>query len=159
MHELPWITIFGSRVRRFANDFHEGQSHEWKSLAIASWVSQKSLFMVTNVLFYFLHAISFPEHTIPLKTIIDHWCRHLRTVFSDLVLWCHHGWSVMSHNRRVLALWRHIHQMLLHVQIGAKAIFTSEWITALNIDFSPPSIHSLAWKKILILHTKGGQMW
>ena len=31
--ESPWITIFGSRVRRFANDFHEWRSHEWKSLA------------------------------------------------------------------------------------------------------------------------------
>ena len=33
MHELPWITILGSRVRRFANDCHEWQNHEWKSLA------------------------------------------------------------------------------------------------------------------------------
>ena len=33
MHELPWIAIFGSRVRRFANNFHEWRSHEWKSLA------------------------------------------------------------------------------------------------------------------------------
>ena len=33
MHELPGITIFGSRVRRFANNFYEWRSHEWKSLA------------------------------------------------------------------------------------------------------------------------------
>ena len=33
MHESPWITIFGSRVRRFANNFHEWRSHEWKLLA------------------------------------------------------------------------------------------------------------------------------
>ena len=33
MHELPWITIFWPRVRWFASDFHEWQSHEWKSLA------------------------------------------------------------------------------------------------------------------------------
>ena len=51
MHELPWITIFLSLVRRFGNDFHswritiflslvrrfgddfhEWRSHEWKSL-------------------------------------------------------------------------------------------------------------------------------
>ena len=38
---------------------------------IPSRVTQKSFFTVTNVLFYFLHAISCPEHTIPLKTIID----------------------------------------------------------------------------------------
>ena len=50
----------------------------------------------------------------------------LRTVFSDLVLWHHHGWSVTSRECWVLALWRHIHRLFLHVQIGAKAIFTSE---------------------------------
>ena len=35
MHELPWTTTttFASRVRRFANDFHEWRSHEWKSSA------------------------------------------------------------------------------------------------------------------------------
>ena len=33
MHELPWITILWSRVKRFANYFHEWRSHEWKSLA------------------------------------------------------------------------------------------------------------------------------
>ena len=132
MHELPWITIFGWRVKRFANNFHEWRSHEWKSLAnritsdskivihgneciilfltrclmswthysaktivehwirhcrhlpiiftsdevtsenhwqIASRVTQKSLFTVTNVLFYFLHAVWCLEHTIPLKQL------------------------------------------------------------------------------------------
>ena len=33
MHELPWITIFGSLVMRFANDFHLWLRHSWKSLA------------------------------------------------------------------------------------------------------------------------------
>ena len=33
MHELPWIRIFGSRVRRFANNFHEWRNHEWKLFA------------------------------------------------------------------------------------------------------------------------------
>ena len=32
-------------------------------------VTQKSLFTVTNALFYSLHAIWCPEHTIPLKQI------------------------------------------------------------------------------------------
>ena len=46
------------------------------SEAICQWFSRvtpKSLFTVTNVLFYFLHAIWCPEHTIPLKqlTIVD----------------------------------------------------------------------------------------
>ena len=33
MHELPWIATFWSRMRWFANDFHEWRSHDWKSLA------------------------------------------------------------------------------------------------------------------------------
>ena len=70
MHELLWITIFGSQVRRFANDFHEWRSHEWTCWQIASWVTQKSVFMVTNVSFYFLHAILRHEHTIPLKQLL-----------------------------------------------------------------------------------------
>ena len=47
MHELPWITIFGSRVCRFANNFHEWRSHEWKLLANRITSDPKSLFMVT----------------------------------------------------------------------------------------------------------------
>ena len=33
MRELPSITIFWSRVRRFAGDFHEWRSDEWNSSA------------------------------------------------------------------------------------------------------------------------------
>ena len=32
-HSLPWITIFGSLVMRFTNDFHSWLRHSWKSLA------------------------------------------------------------------------------------------------------------------------------
>ena len=37
-----------------------------------------------NVLFYFLHAVLCPEHTIPLKTIID---RRFRIVAKDGLFW------------------------------------------------------------------------
>ena len=57
---------------------------------ITSRVTKKSLFTVTNVLFYFLHAISYLELTVPLQTIISPLL--LRTVFSDLTLWRHHSW-------------------------------------------------------------------
>ena len=79
MYELPWITIFLSRVGRFGNDFHEWRSHEWKSLPNRLMSDKKSLFTVTNVLFYFLQAILCHEHTNPLSTIIErsfcHCCR------------------------------------------------------------------------------------
>ena len=71
-----WIAIFFSRVRRFGNDFHEWQRHEWKSLVNRLTGEKKSLFTVTNVLFYFLHAILCNEHTNPLRTIIERSFRH-----------------------------------------------------------------------------------
>ena len=73
----------------------------------------------------------------------------LRTVFSDLVFWHHHSWSVTSRERWVLALWRHIHRLFLHGQIGSKGDL-HYWITAVNIDFSPSGIHGLACKKLLL---------
>ena len=126
-----WVTVnndFWSQVRWFANDFHEWRSHEWKSLANHITSDQKSLFTVTNVLFYFLHAILCPEHTNPLKN--NHWLLIsqllTRALFSDLALWRHHSWSVTSYKCRVLVLWCHIRRLFLHAQIGTKAIFTSE---------------------------------
>ena len=59
-HELPWITIFGSQVRRFANRFED----DWQ---IASRVTYQSLITLTFVLFYFLHASWCLKHTITLK--------------------------------------------------------------------------------------------
>ena len=49
----------------FVSDEGASENH-WH---IASRMTQKSLFMVTKVLFYFLHAIWCPEHTIPLKQL------------------------------------------------------------------------------------------
>ena len=51
-----WVTSDG-----FANN-------HWQ---IASRVTQKSLFAAPTVLYYFLHAILSPEHTIKLKAIIN----------------------------------------------------------------------------------------
>ena len=53
MHGLPWKTFLGSRMRRLANGFHEWRSHEWKLLENRITSDLKSLFTVTNVLFYF----------------------------------------------------------------------------------------------------------
>ena len=128
MHELPWITIFGSRVRRFANDFHEWRSHEWKSLANRITSDPKIAIHGNEVLFYFLHAILCPGTHNSAKNHHRSLISQLspRTAFSDFALWRHHSWSVTSREREILALWRHICRLFLHVQIGAKAIFTSE---------------------------------
>ena len=134
MHELPWITIFGSRVRRFVNDFHEWRSHESKSLANRITGNPQIIIQGNECIIYYLDVILCPEHTILLQF------RH----FSDLALWRHHSWSVMSRECGVLAWWRHIHRLFLHAQIGANAIFTN----SREIDFSPPCIHGFACKKL-----------
>ena len=76
---IPWITFFGSLVRKFAYNFHEWWSHEWKLLANRFPGDQKSLFTVTIVLLYFLHASLCAEHPITLKTIIDRWFHNCRS--------------------------------------------------------------------------------
>ena len=104
MHELPWITIFGSRARRFANDFHKKPSHEWKSLANRITSDPKIAIHVMNVLFYFLHAILCPENKIPIKKLL---ISDFIIVAKDglfLVFWRHHSSSAMSRKCRVLAL-------------------------------------------------------
>ena len=35
MHKLPWMTIWGSRVRQLVNDFHE-----WRSVELKSWANR-----------------------------------------------------------------------------------------------------------------------
>ena len=76
----------------------------------------------------FLYAILCLEHTIPLKQPP---IAQFAIVAKDgdfwLVLCRHHSWSVTSRERGVLALWRHIRRLFLHVPFGAKAIFTSEF--------------------------------
>ena len=111
---------FWSRVRWFANDFHEWRSHEWKSLANHLTSDQQIVIHGNECIISFLthYFISWtnrfftnnhPSLLSPLS---------LRTVISDLTLWCHHSWSVTSREREALALWRHIHRLFLHAQIG-----------------------------------------
>ena len=58
---------------------------------IASRVTKKSLFTVTNVLLYFLHAILCHEHTNSLRTLIElsfcHCCqgRPFLTMYCDVI--------------------------------------------------------------------------
>ena len=78
MYELPRITNFGARMRRVANHFHEWRSHEWKSLVNRFTSDPRSVIHGNRYIISFLHAILFPKHTIPLKTIIHRWFRHCR---------------------------------------------------------------------------------
>ena len=126
-----WVTVnndFGSRVRRFANDFHEWRSHEWKSLAnritsdpkIDIHGNECIILFLTRHLCLGIHNSAENHHRSLISQLSP------RTAFSDFALWRHHRWSVTSREREILALWGHIRRLFLHAQIGAKAIFTSE---------------------------------
>ena len=127
-----WVTVNndflghegGDLPMIFTSDEVTSENHR----QIASRVTQKSLFTVTNVLFYFLHAILISRTHNSAKNHHRSLISQLspRTVFSDFALWRHHSWSVTSREREILALWRHIRRLFLHAQIGAKLIFTSE---------------------------------
>ena len=77
MQELPWITIFG---------------HSWKSLGNHIMSDKKIVIHGNECIILFLTCY-FMSWT-PFSP---------RTVFSDLALWRHHGWSVTSRERDVPA--------------------------------------------------------
>ena len=58
-----WVTVNNQYL--FTGDEVTSENH-WQ---IASRVTRKSLFTVTNVSFYFLHVIWCPEHSIPPKQL------------------------------------------------------------------------------------------
>ena len=60
------------------------------------------------------------------KTSITHLAIVAGMAFSGIAFWLHHLWLVMSREREVLVLWRHIRRLFLHAQIGAKLVFTGE---------------------------------
>ena len=60
MHELPWITILGHSSGILPIIFKSDEVMSENYWQIASRVTQKSLFTVTDVLFYFLHTILRP---------------------------------------------------------------------------------------------------
>ena len=145
MHELPWITIFGSRVRRSANgsrvrrsanNFHKWRSHEWKWLAnritsdakIIIHGKECIILFLTRYLMSWTYNSTKNNHQSLISPL------SLRTVFSDLTLWRDNTWSVTSHE---VALWCHTCQLFLHVQIHANAIFTSEEQPWISISHHP----------------------
>ena len=136
MHELSWIAIFLSWVRRFGNDFHEWRSHEvpksrsaespheWQKIVIHG--NECIILFLTRYFMSWTHKSAKNYHRALISPLLP------RAAFSDRALWRHHNWSVTSCESEILVLWRHIRRLSLHAQIGAKAIFTNEkqpWIS------------------------------
>ena len=104
-----WVTMnkdFWSQVSWFANDFHEWRSHEWKSMANHHASDQKIVIWDNECIILFLtcYFMSWTHHSTTHKhpSLISP--LSLRMVFSDLTLWRHHSWSVISREHEALAL-------------------------------------------------------
>ena len=91
--------------------------HEWPKIVIHR---NECIILFLTCYISWTHRSATNNHRLLISPL------SLGTVFSDLTLWRHHSWSVTSREREALALWRHIRGLFLHMQIGAKAIFTSE---------------------------------
>ena len=107
-----WVTVnndffgheWGDLPMIFTSDEVTSENH-WQ---ITPLVTKNSLFTVTNVLFYFLHAILYLEHTVPLQTIIDRSFRHCRQGRSFLTWHC----DVIT-----VDLWRHANVRHWHCDV------------------------------------------
>ena len=74
-----WVTVnndFGSRVRRFANHFHEWRSHKWKWLVNRITSDPKIVIHGNECIILFLtrYLMSWTHNSA--KTIIGRWFRH-----------------------------------------------------------------------------------
>ena len=117
LYGLAWITIFChlwgdyrylflSLASWFGNDFNEWRSHGWKSMPCRLTSDKRLLFTLTHTLCYFLHAILCPEHTNPLKKIIDRSFRH-----------CPQGRSFRHFDVTTVNLWCHANAMKWHCDV------------------------------------------
>ena len=105
-------------------------------------MTKNSLFTVTNALFYFLHAILCPEHTIPQKTIS---IAHFAIVARDDLFWL----SIVTSPGLICGVTRPRGTGTV-ASYSSIVLARANWrkgITTVNIDFSPPGIHGLACKK------------
>ena len=86
--------ILWSRVRRFANNFHEWRSHEWKSLANRITSDPKIAILGNEGIILFLarYFMSWTHNSTENNHLSLISLLSLRMVFSDLALWRHHSW-------------------------------------------------------------------
>ena len=141
MHSLPWITIFGSRVRRFANDFHEWRSHELKSLTNRLTSDPKIVIHGNECIILFLtrNYMSWTHNSAKnnYRSLISP--LSLRTAFSVLVSWRHTNV-------------RHWHCNVIFADCCCTRKSAQKRSSLVNngreYRFSPTGIHGLACKKL-----------
>ena len=152
-----WVTVnndFLSRVRRFGNDFHEWRSHEWKSLPnrltsdkkIVIHGNECIILFLTCYFMWWTHKSAKNYHRALISPLLPRAAFFWPSIVTSSQLICdvtrtQNTGIVTSYSSIVIARtnWR---KGDLHW-----------WITAVNIDISPPGIHGLACKKTLFRAT------
>ena len=70
---------------------------------------------------------------------------HLTIVAKDSIsFWRHHSWSVTSIEREVIVT---SYSTIVFARANWRKGDLHLWVTTVSIDFSPPNIHDLAWRK------------
>ena len=113
------ICLWFSRVAKSRVKIIGKSHHEWPKIVI--YGNKYIIILLTRYTRYWTYNFAKNNH----RSLISHLLRG--TVFSDLALRRHHGWSVTSSERELLALWRHFRRLFLHAHICTKAIFISEY--------------------------------
>ena len=139
MHELLWITILGHEWGDLPITFTSEEVTSENHWQITSRVTQKSLFMATNVLFYFLHDILCPEHTISLNQSL---IADFAIVAEDGLFWI----SIVTSPQLICDVTRTWGAGIVTSYLSivlARANWREgdlhKWITVMNIDFLPVS--------------------
>ena len=157
MYELPWIAIFGHEWGDLSMIFKSDEVTRENHWQIVSRETKKVLFTVTNISFYFLHAIWYHEHKIPIKN--NNWSLNsplsLRTVWISIVaspqMVCDvtQTWStgIVTPYSSIILAGASLRKGGLH------------WWITMSIGFSSPGIHDLSCKKKSFIHsqTSNGQ--
>ena len=144
MHELPWIMIFGSRVRRFANNW----SLEWELLANRITSDPKIVIHGNECIILFLtcYFMSLNTKFCQKQSAIDDFA----IVPKDGLFW----FSIVTSLPLICDIMRTwvtgIVTSFLSIALSRANWCKGDlhwWITTVNIDFSTRCIHGLACKK------------
>ena len=137
-------------MRWFGNDFHKWWSHMQKSLPY-NW-QKNSLFKLMNISFYFWYPTLCHKHKNLLSSIA-----HFAIVTNDGLFWL----SIVASPQLIYDI-QWMRETGIVTSYSLIVIAHANWCkgnlhlwkTAMNTDIPPPSIHGLACKKKLCIHSQ-----
>ena len=141
-----WMRSFQDLPMIFISDQVTGENH-WQN---TSRVTKKIIIRGSECIILFLtrYFMTWTYNSIKY----NHWLLisplSPRIAFSDLALWRHHSWSLMSRKHGTSIVMSYLSTVLAHANWHKGDLHW--WIITANIEFSPSSIHGLPCKKIWV---------